>query len=81
MRKIKILTLVLFFSLLGLGSRVASQRPLWNDEYYSQVASINNTPFADQFLGRISEGGNAPLFYCLQIRRREKFNYCTNGEN
>ena len=51
---------------LSVGVWIAGHRPLWNDEYYSQVSSIRGISYLDQFLGNISEGGNAPLFYVVQ---------------
>jgi len=57
---------IVFLGCLCLGFWIARHRPLWNDEFFSQITSINGTSFADQFLGRIPEGGNAPLFYSVQ---------------
>ncbi len=57
---------LVFIGCLCVGFWIARHRPLWNDEYYSQVSSIHGTSYADQFSGHIAEGGNAPLFYALQ---------------
>jgi hypothetical protein len=60
-----IATLV-FIACFCAGLWVARHRPLWNDEYYSEVSSIHNTSYAQQLAGQVGEGGNAPLFYVLQ---------------
>jgi hypothetical protein len=64
--KTLIAAILVFAGCLSVGFWIAGHRALWNDEYYSQVSSIDNISFADQFRGRIPEGGNAPLFYSLQ---------------
>ncbi len=64
--KSTILVILIFIGCLWTGFWIARHKPLWNDEFYSQVASIHNTSYSDQFLGHIPEGANAPLFYALQ---------------
>mgnify|MGYP003392392016 CR=1 FL=1 len=59
-------TILIFIACLCVGFWIARHKALWTDEYYSQVSSIHSISYADQFSGRIPEGGNAPLFYSLQ---------------
>jgi len=60
------ISILVFIACLCVGFEIARHRPLWNDENYSQIASIHCLSYADQFSGRIPEGGNSPLFYSLQ---------------
>lgn len=66
---------LLFIACLGLGFWIAQRKPLWNDEYYSQISSVHNISYISQFAGRISEGANAPLFYSLQKFILQMFHY------
>ncbi len=52
--------------LLLLGFRLASQKPLWNDEIYSQIASVENLSPLQMVMGHIGEGNACPLFYLTQ---------------
>ncbi len=61
-----IAAILVFAACLCVGFWIARHKALWTDEYYSQVSSIENISYADQFSGRIPEGSNAPLFYSLQ---------------
>ena len=62
----KIASVLLFILLLLLGFRLAADKPLWNDEIYSQLASVENLSPGDILRGRISEGNTCPLFYLTQ---------------
>lgn len=63
---LKLAAAVLFSALLILGLRLASQKPLWNDEIYSQIASVEGLSYRQILKGNISEGHNTPLFYVIQ---------------
>ncbi len=68
MRRIhlRIISFILFFILLFTGFQLAKNKPLWNDEIYSQTGPVQGQSYGDMFLGKISEGSNAPLFYVIQ---------------
>jgi hypothetical protein len=72
-----IATTLILIGCLCMGFWIARHRPLWNDEFYSQVSSIHNISYTDQFSGRIPEGGNAPLFYALQKSFQHIIHYQT----
>jgi len=59
-------SLLVLAGCLLLGFSEARHRALWNDEYYSQLSSVYNISYQDQFLGKIGEGNNTPLFYVLE---------------
>jgi len=63
-----VLTILVFSGCLCVGFWIAEHKPLWNDEYFTQTASVDGTSFADQFSGNLplGEGSHAPLFYALQ---------------
>jgi len=61
-----ILVGLLFVMCLGVGFRLASQKPLGNDELYTLVSSIHGQSYADILLGHIGEGNASPLFYLIQ---------------
>ncbi len=72
---IKTMTGVLFILLLGLGLWIASQRTLWNDEYYSLFSSTLHISYKSMVMGDIGEGNNFPLFYILQKAQCDLFSY------
>lgn len=61
-----IAAILVFVACLCAGFRIASHKLLWTDEFYSQASSVQGISYPDQLLGRIPEGGNAPLFYAIQ---------------
>jgi hypothetical protein len=63
---LKIATLILWVLLLAVGFVLAEHRPLWNDEVYSQLSSVENLSVKRILTGRISEGNTCPLFYLIQ---------------
>jgi len=63
---IRILGAIVFIALLFFGFRTASQKPLWNDEIYSQIASVETLSYSEILLGRVNEGNACPLFYLTQ---------------
>ena len=64
----KIISFVLFVALLATGFHIAKHKPLWNDEVYSQIASIEQMSVLGIISAKIprTEGNNFPLFYLLQ---------------
>ena len=48
------------------GMAMALKKPLWNDEIYSQMASVEKTSWQAIWSGGIREGNNSPLFYSAQ---------------
>ncbi|VAX35580.1 hypothetical protein MNBD_UNCLBAC01-670 [hydrothermal vent metagenome] len=62
----KVVSFFLFFALLIFGFYLAQHKPLWNDEIYSQVGSIQGQSYFDMLSGNIEEGSNSPLFYFIQ---------------
>lgn len=57
---------VLFVLLFAFGLFLSQLKPLWNDELYSQVHSVEKISYAQILLGHVPEGNNSPLFYVLQ---------------
>ncbi len=66
MSRLSVAAGVLFFLCVGFGYRLSSAKPLWNDEIYTQINSIDQASYKDIALGRIREGNNCPLFYLIQ---------------
>jgi len=69
MKKDKILvliSLILFFLLFFLGTKLSQQKPLWNDELYSQNYVVEHLSVLRVLKGEIPEGNNSPFFYLLQ---------------
>jgi len=62
----KIVTGLLFCILIGVGFNLALSKPVWNDEIYTQIASVEQHSYRQMFVGQIAEGNNSPLFYSLQ---------------
>jgi len=62
----RIAATLIFIGCLSLGFWIAQHKALWNDEYFSQLSSVDGTSYTAQWSGRIPEGGNPPLFYSLQ---------------
>ncbi len=61
-----LVVLVVFMAGLWQGFRIAMNKPLWNDEIFSQMQSVDNISWKDIWLGHIQEGNNSPLFYSVQ---------------
>lgn len=69
MNKIKfniVFNYILLGVLLSIGFFVALKKPLWNDEYYSHLSSIEQMTYVQMIQGKVVEGNNSPLFYALQ---------------
>jgi len=63
---LKIFSFFLLLLLIAIGIFLARNKPIWNDEIYSQTESIEQKTYADILLGKVAEGNNCPLFYILQ---------------
>ena len=61
-----ILTIALFAVLFNVGLDIARKKPIWNDEFYSQLQSVSATSYKQMFAGKIQDGNNSPLFYSIQ---------------
>lgn len=59
-------TVVLLIFLLGLGFFLAAQKPLWNDEIFTQANSVDRLTYAGILTGKVPEGNITPLFYLTQ---------------
>ncbi len=64
--QLKILSFFLFVLIFFIGIQLAQNKPLWNDEIYSQTGPIQNQSYAEMLAGKIEEGSNTPLFYIIQ---------------
>lgn len=60
-----VLSIVLFGILLSIGFYLASHKPLWNDEAFSQI-SIQRLSYTQIIQERVPEGNICPLFYLIQ---------------
>ncbi len=59
-------TVLVFLLLLSVGFWLAAKKPLWNDEVYSQVNSVQKLSFTQILAGQVPEGNGCPLFYLVQ---------------
>lgn len=67
---------LIFVACLGMGFSIAQQKPLWNDEIFSQISSVNNRSYFDIFISRnTAEGTATPLFYFTQKMICNIFNF------
>lgn len=57
---------IIFILGLGLGIFFALHKPLWNDELYTQILTIQPHSYKDILSSHFTEGNNNPLFYLLQ---------------
>ena len=64
--KTNIFTFILLLVLMGTGLTLAQNRPLENDEVYSQKTGVQGLSFLGIFQGKVGEGNNSPLFYTAQ---------------
>ena len=62
----RVATVAVFIGLVFWWLNIAYKKPLWNDELYSQVASIQGQSYWGMFSGHIQEGNITPLFYLVQ---------------
>lgn len=61
-----LLSCILFVLLLAIGFWQAFHKPLWVDELFSLIHSVEGLSYGEIFLGRMQEGNNSPLFYLIQ---------------
>jgi len=62
----KICAMIIFFISLMIGIWLSLQKPLWNDEIYTQERAIDNLSYLEILKVRFVEGNNSPLFYLIQ---------------
>ena len=60
---------------LAIGYGLSQQKPLWNDEIYTQVYTLEGNSYKNVLLGRLPEGNNCPLFYLIQKGIGDLFQY------
>lgn len=63
---LKICAAVLGIVLVVVGLSLARKKPLWNDEIFSQVSSVEKLGYRQIVFAGLGEGNNCPLFYALQ---------------
>src|SRR4051812_43288174 len=56
----------LFVACFTVGLKLASIKPLWNDEVFSQVSQIQKLSYWDMLFTHPGEGNLCPLFYMAQ---------------
>ncbi len=71
---------IVFVCLFVWWMKKAADRPLENDELYSQTSSIAHQTYASMFLAKIDEGNNTPLFYAVQKAFESAAHYQTPEE-
>ena len=71
----KIIAAALFLLFLSTGNYLAQRKPLWNDEIYTQVRTLDRLSYQDILLNRMTEGNNCPLFYLIQKGICDAFHY------
>jgi hypothetical protein len=74
MKKPRIRLLLVFAILLGIGTFLASQKPLWTDEIFTQE-NIDQFSYSQLLTGKMKEGNLCPLFYVVQKLFLSAFNY------
>ncbi len=60
------IALTIFFICLAIGLWLSLKKPLWNDEIYTQIHSVEQPTFGGILTMKFVEGQMAPLFYLLQ---------------
>jgi hypothetical protein len=70
-----VLALLVWTACLAAGLDLSQRRPLWNDEIFTQMNSIDAVSYRDILLGRFPEGNNSPLYYLLQKSVCDLFQY------
>jgi len=63
---IPILTFLVFVSFFCIGLTLAQNKPLWNDELYTQIHSVERFTVWETIRGDLEEGNSTPLFYLIQ---------------
>lgn len=60
------LALLVFLFSFVQGLSIATRKPLWNDEIYTQVQNVEGKSWLQIWKGNFQEGNNSPLFYSVQ---------------
>ena len=64
---LKTASIILFLILCGIGALLSLHKPLWYDELYGQLSSVEQHSYAQLILGDLQgEGNNCPLFFLVQ---------------
>ncbi len=63
---ILLMSLGLFFICLNIGSWLSQKKPVWNDEIYTQVFTIDRLDVLGILQMDFVEGNNNPLYYLIQ---------------
>ncbi len=66
---------ILFIFLFIIGLWVSFNKPLWNDEIYTQIFSIDSKSYVDILSMHLFEGNSNPLFYLFQKGICDIFHY------
>jgi len=61
-----IFVMMVFTSGCWQGFKLALEKPLWTDEIYSQLSSVQGKSWSEIWTGKIKEGNNSPIFYSVQ---------------
>ena len=70
-----LMTCIVFIVTFFIGGWLACHKPLWNDEIYTQIFSIDSKSYLDILSMRIFEGNSCPLFYLSQKAIVDVFHY------
>lgn len=72
-------SIILFLFCFCAGMWLAKQRPLWNDEIYTQIF-LSDATYRDILMGNIKEGNTCPLYYLIQKGICDIYSYSTPAE-
>jgi hypothetical protein len=64
--RVTIATILVLLLCLMIGFWLASIKPIWNDELYTQINTIDTKSYGDILFLRFEEGNSSPLFYLTQ---------------
>lgn len=73
-------SLIVLIVCMGIGLFLAANKPLWNDEIFTQVASIESMSYIDILKVKFYEGNSSPMFYLTQKGIGDLFNYKFPGQ-
>ena len=79
-KKLLIWTFFVLLSLFSIGFGLSKNRALWNDEIYTQMASVSSHSYSQIWLGHVGEGSASPLFYVMQKFLCEVLRYSAPDE-
>lgn len=72
---ILVMSVVLFILCLNIGSWLSQKKPVWNDEIYTQVFTIDRLDSWGILQMDFVEGNNNPLYYLIQEGISNALNY------